>query len=260
MLLDGHVGHEQYLKNWIDAQQTSIARRDEQKGIAAQFDILRRHLEEGDTLSLGPMPDDLAEYLAYLSVASPAVSVCRTLYSHWQECKEHTSSSSTDVAFAKVAMFNKPEAEGILKKRFSQQKYFQAIVRYCADVGLQAVMDEYGHLLKDAGFPMVATNNTNRDSATKRMMEVLTIKTVSVACQFDEHKFKSSNDTNSKVEKAINRHSLRCHYAVPLGSQKMTNESALQRVGSIRDKFNSPFRPFVLNSTSIGQEGLDFHL
>jgi hypothetical protein len=28
---------------------------------------------------------------------------------------------------------------------------------------------------------------------------------------------------------------------------------------SIREVFNSPFRPFVLTSTSIGQEGLDFH-
>ena len=30
-------------------------------------------------------------------------------------------------------------------------------------------------------------------------------------------------------------------------------------MSSVRDAFNSPFRPFVLNSTSIGQEGLDFH-
>ena len=28
---------------------------------------------------------------------------------------------------------------------------------------------------------------------------------------------------------------------------------------NIRDVFNSPFRPFVLASTSVGQEGLDFH-
>ena len=28
---------------------------------------------------------------------------------------------------------------------------------------------------------------------------------------------------------------------------------------AVRTAFNSPFRPFVLTSTSIGQEGLDFH-
>jgi hypothetical protein len=27
----------------------------------------------------------------------------------------------------------------------------------------------------------------------------------------------------------------------------------------VRDAFNSPFRPFVLATTSVGQEGLDFH-
>ena len=34
-------------------------------------------------------------------------------------------------------------------------------------------------------------------------------------------------------------------------------EQISQDVG--RAAFNSPFRPFVLTSTSIGQEGLDFH-
>lgn len=28
----------------------------------------------------------------------------------------------------------------------------------------------------------------------------------------------------------------------------------------MRNAFNSPFRPFVLATTSVGQEGLDFHL
>lgn len=32
------------------------------------------------------------------------------------------------------------------------------------------------------------------------------------------------------------------------------------RSDSVRDAFNSPFRPFILTTTSIGQEGLDFHL
>jgi hypothetical protein len=32
------------------------------------------------------------------------------------------------------------------------------------------------------------------------------------------------------------------------------------REDQVRDAFNSPFRPFILASTSAGQEGLDFHL
>lgn len=36
-------------------------------------------------------------------------------------------------------------------------------------------------------------------------------------------------------------------------------EGGAARLGSVRDAFNSPFRPFALATTSVGQEGLDFH-
>jgi len=52
---------------------------------------------------------------------------------------------------------------------------------------------------------------------------------------------------------------MRCHYAVDLGNQRMETEDGKNRIKGIRQNFNSPFRPFVLATTSIGQEGLDFH-
>ena len=39
-----------------------------------------------------------------------------------------------------------------------------------------------------------------------------------------------------------------------------TSDKTIQRVNNVRNAFNSPFRPFVLATTSVGQEGLDFHL
>jgi hypothetical protein len=55
------------------------------------------------------------------------------------------------------------------------------------------------------------------------------------------------------------RRNLRCHYAVDLGNQRVETEDGKKRIKGIRHNFNSPFRPFVLATTSIGQEGLDFH-
>ena len=52
---------------------------------------------------------------------------------------------------------------------------------------------------------------------------------------------------------------MRCHYAVDLGNQRVETEDGKNRIKGIRHNFNSPFRPFVLATTSIGQEGLDFH-
>lgn len=256
MLLDKHGNNHDYLEEWQDAQEVAIESRIEKnKGVTAQFKLLRSFIED-DNLMLGEMPEDLAEYLAYLSIAGPAVSVYRALSNNWVADDHVYAFSATEVAFAVVSMFNKPEAESILGKLFPSLKYFNAIAHYCADGGFQAVIDEYAHLLKSDGFSIGSKN----DSATQRMIDVLSIVTSSVACQFSENKHKSSEVTQEKANQKQNKHSLRCHYAVPLGNQKMTNDSAaLQRVGSVRDTFNSPFRPFVLNSTSIGQEGLDFH-
>src|SRR5699024_2953196 len=36
-------------------------------------------------------------------------------------------------------------------------------------------------------------------------------------------------------------------------------DAEILRAPEVRNAFNSPFRPFVLASTSVGQEGIDFH-
>jgi hypothetical protein len=51
----------------------------------------------------------------------------------------------------------------------------------------------------------------------------------------------------------------RCRFAQRFGESDSEDGSEKTREGALRDAFNSPFRPFILASTSIGQEGLDFH-
>jgi len=51
---------------------------------------------------------------------------------------------------------------------------------------------------------------------------------------------------------------MRTHFAA--GFYKTKNEEkAVSRKNALRYAFNSPFYPFVLATTSVGQEGLDFH-
>lgn len=58
---------------------------------------------------------------------------------------------------------------------------------------------------------------------------------------------------------------LRAHAAIPFSDQSSphsnsaTERSASARQDDLRTAFNSPFWPHVLASTSVGQEGLDFH-
>jgi hypothetical protein len=51
--------------------------------------------------------------------------------------------------------------------------------------------------------------------------------------------------------------SFRSRFALRYGSKRQDVESARQP--QVRNAFNSPFWPFVLTTTSVGQEGIDFH-
>jgi ERCC4-related helicase len=44
------------------------------------------------------------------------------------------------------------------------------------------------------------------------------------------------------------------------GDDRAETEQSTVTSAHLRRAFNSPFWPFVLTSTSVGQEGLDFHL
>jgi hypothetical protein len=51
---------------------------------------------------------------------------------------------------------------------------------------------------------------------------------------------------------------MRNHLAIPFTTIRM-EDKAVTHTSALRRAFNSPFRPFVLCTTSVGQEGLDFH-
>jgi len=57
---------------------------------------------------------------------------------------------------------------------------------------------------------------------------------------------------------------LRCHAALPFADAKvenvLTGEEDRLRTDDMRRSFNTPFWPHVLATTSLGQEGLDFHV
>ena len=59
----------------------------------------------------------------------------------------------------------------------------------------------------------------------------------------------------------VSTHRLPSRFAIPFGQgrDEESGDTAASRAQKVREAFNSPFWPFVVTSTSIGQEGLDFH-
>ena len=207
-------------------------------------------------VDLGRPPADLAEALAMRSVAGPATSALRAL----------TRASSSDApaetgardAAARIAwsfrkLFNLPEATALIRGERptdEQTPYWRQILDYCAAGNLQAVLDEYVHTLRDLEGLFAASDEDAWESLAAAVSAALSLRTG--VPRVDEVR-----TTDGTV--GIGRRRMRNHFAVRFGAQESDDGKAVAHEGQVRQAFNSPFWPFVLVSTSVGQEGLDFH-
>ena len=234
VLLDRNV-HTDVTKStlWSDAWLTEMRKLNLSASVTSRLTDIASQLEK-DPQNLGEMPDDLAHYLALLSIGSPAVCAYRAFQEAYPDEKNPLGLASK-VALSFVGLFNSLSG-GLVIRRVAKRKNWHGILEYCVNGGIQAMLSEY--------LFMLASSN-DASAAVVAIQSALGVN--------------PSNVKLWRVDQKVENTHLRCHYAVPFGTQKTSDEAGLNRVVSIRESFNSPFRPFVLTSTSIGQEGLDFH-
>ncbi|MGR3821672.1 MAG: helicase-related protein [Salipiger marinus] len=156
--------------------------------------------------------------------------------------------AATMVGMAFRTLFNQPETQALL--RAEGDVYWRAVLRHAAEHDLQTVLDEYAHVLLEAegqvGHPPV----TAIRSIAERMVEALSLRPP----QIELAHYALQRGRIVQTHPII----LRGRFAMRL-AQKGEDETGVNRTGLVRTAFNSPFMPFVLASTSVGQEGLDFH-
>ena len=121
--------------------------------------------------------------------------------------------------------------------------YWRRVARYCIDGGLQAVLDEYiHHLAGEAGVSTTTDEGLIALAATARR-----------AIAVRESVYRATDIDNFDGEGIA----FPSRYAMRFGSARQSQDEA--RLPEVRAAFNSPFWPFVLATTSVGQEGIDFH-
>jgi hypothetical protein len=140
-------------------------------------------------------------------------------------------------------LFNRAEAIGILDKHLPDAVYWRAVLTYCAWGDLQAVLDEHLHHLAVAEGFTSPLDDEALLSLAQAVRSTLTLRP-STYRAFDPHR-------------PSKRISFTSRFALRYGTGKQADESA--RLPEIRAAFNSPFWPWVLATTSAGQEGIDFH-
>lgn len=191
--------------------------------------------------------DKIASNLAYMVIGSPAICAYRALKRYCKESKERLLGNAMRIGLKFIDLFNKPESVAIVGLAYPKNTglgYWEKVLRYCADGCLQSVLDEYVFMLSG--------DYHSSDKITEVISNQLSLRTGTLVVD-DKDSFCA--DDNDEI---TNRKRMRTHYAMPFGIQAKAGTGVI-RSSIVREAFNSPFRPFVLTTTSIGQEGLDFH-
>lgn len=156
--------------------------------------------------------------------------------------------AAANVAWGFRTLFNQHEAVALLR-RGEDDRYWHRVLTFSAEQNLQAVLDEYAHYLVDAHGLSAAAPGERVIGLGKAMADALSVR----PSQIDV-----DNPTITEGRLKVDKFQMRGRFAMRLADYR-DEEGSVARLGGVRDAFNSPFRPFVLATTSVGQEGLDFH-
>lgn len=221
----------------------------------ASEDGFREHVAELASAAakrdFGALPDDLRDLLVDVALGSPAVCALRALRRiapelAWDDPR--LLSAAAKVAWAFRTLFNQHDAVALLR-RGAEDRYWHRVLTYSVDHNLQAVLDEYAHYLVDAEGLGARAPEERAAGVAHAMAAALSIR----PSQIDVDDPQVEDDALM-----IGKFQMRGRFAMRLADYR-DEEGAVARLGGVRDAFNSPFRPFVLATTSVGQEGLDFH-
>jgi hypothetical protein len=216
---------------------------------------------------LGRPPEDLARVVAKLAVAGPGTTALRALSRLSDTGFELRLSDATglldnaaSLAWGFRHLFNQPETMAMLRGEMEGEKsYWQKVLDYCVQGCLQSVLDEYTHFLREfLGMVDKEFSETTREIATA-VRNALSLRTSALRVDEISTELSFTNNEERMVQNS-NSFRMRTNFAMRFGDEKQEEMGQkVTRADQVREAFNSPFWPFVLVTTSVGQEGLDFH-
>ena len=251
------------VKNWSETKDNGIRWEDSIQGRreGEEDAFFYQHVNQFKEFfknpeKLGPRPGNLTDVLTKFALASPAVTALRSLLRLREDDNAlglpHVFQSAAIVSAGFRVLYNLPETIALIRSLNDKEPYWERVLEYGISGNLQAVLDEYVHVLEGAlGF----VDHPYEEIVlliANAIHQALSIRTVTL-----EYEDIAAPSYSRRIQ--VQKRRIRCRYALRLGEDKTEGDEEVTRSSQVRDSFNSPFRPFLLATTSIGQEGLDFH-
>ena len=217
---------------------------DDPAGLTAHVETALQAI--ADEPDLPAPPPDLAITVARIAMHSPGNIAWRAVgrLVHGQDgvtSRGHWHAAAI-LAGGLGTMFRRTETTLLLDRLCSEQTYWRSVLQYSAWGNLQAVLDEYLHHLA------VAEGVTAFDD--DRLATLATTAASAIALRPSRYEAFDPLAPDQPI-------AFTSRFALRYGGRRQNEETSRQP--EIRRAFNSPFWPFVLASTSVGQEGIDFH-
>ena len=232
------------------------AKSDEEGGFKVHVE---KFVSLAGSADLGKMPEDLSRVLAKVAIGSPAVVALRSFqrlarsqgvagYPKW------LLDAAALVGLAFRTLFSQPDATVLTRALYGggEERYWEAMLDHCIAGNLQAVMDEHVHVLRES----VGVATKSPEEAIKRIAEEIVSGLSLRATVLRVDDFKVGESLKLATKPIL----FRCRGALRFAADPGEDGGGDTYADQVRVAFNSPFRPFVLASTAVGQEGLDFHL
>lgn len=199
----------------------------------------------------GAVPDEALELLVEVALGSPAICALRALHRispelAWDDPDLLTA--ATRIAWGFRTLYNHHDTVALLR-RGTGDRYWHSVITQAARDNLQSVLDEYVHCLVESE----GLANAEPPSRAIALSEV-----IGRALSLHPSQIEVDDPQVRYGRLEIKKFTMRGRFAMRLADYR-DEEGSAARLSGVREAFNSPFRPFVLASTSIGQEGLDFH-
>lgn len=228
-----------------------FVREDGQEAWFDHLDALR-DAAMADDLHGEPDAQRLLDHLCDLALGSPATCALRALSRIAPDLPLDDPAmleAAAQIGMAFRGLFNQPESQALLRGT-ADEIYWQSVLHYCVEHDLQSVLDEYVHVLLEAEGLSTADPVKAVRKIAQAVDDAMSLKPAQI-----EIKTYAAQRDNIDIRRQL---TMRGRFATRL-LQKGQEDGVVQRTDTVRGAFNSPFRPFVLASTSVGQEGLDFH-
>ncbi|GAA1826653.1 C-terminal helicase domain-containing protein [Microlunatus capsulatus] len=228
---DDSVDDDTDLRGWDRAMEETFQL---ERRPASAADVER---ESRDLAALALFAPGNAAWRAVSRLLGESDSV--TLEGRWR--------AALTIATGLRTLFQRPESVLVIEQGVGENdagdSYWRQVLAYCAAGDLQAVLDEYLHHLRSEKPSGPLDDETLLQLATSAS-DVLSLRAVTLRA-FDPHA-------------PADPITLRCRFALRYGAREGTGTDQV-RASEVRAAFNSPFWPFVMATTSAGQEGIDFH-